>query len=350
MYSRIFKEPPETIIANGKACFGTYNDISSTIDIKGIRAPFAGLPLPIFITKLRIKSRLDYIFATEKYIGFTEFFDFKIMGTSRIIFWNKETGKKYAYFSFMGPRRRFIPHSTKYGSCTSFNKKRYMKVFWGENHQHMAMRFNVKGDSVRPDCSGGYFSSKYSECHSDNLFVTPAPVSARCSATWFTSMQIQGKTIINGEEVDNSKGLAAMMINRTYLKSHSISTISWGIGTVKNKNIVFHLKNSNLDSTDNDTYNENILIVDGKQTALPPVLMTHPFGKDKDWIIQDTESMVDLTFTPVSLDSNIRNFIIMRTAYTSIYGTFSGVLLDQNGEKIILRNFPGMLNSNLIRL
>lgn len=350
MYSRIFKDPPAAIIQKGKANFGTYSDISPRLDIKGMRAPYAGLPLPAVISNLRIKSRLDYIFAVEKYIGFTEFFDFKILGIARIIFWNKESGKKYSYFSFMGPRRRFIPHSTSYGSCTSFRKKRFIRVFWGKNHQQLAMRFNVKGDSVRPDCSGAFFSSMYSENHSDNLFVSPAPVSSRCSATWFTTMQTQGKLVINNEDVDNSKGLAAMVVNRTYLRLHSISTIAWGLGTVKNKNIVFQLKYSNLDAADSDTYNENILIVDGKQTALPPVYMTHPFGKDKDWIIQDTESMVDLTFTPEALDSNTRNFIIMRTTYTSIYGTFSGVLLDSEGNKINLKNFPGIINRNLIRL
>lgn len=350
MYLRIFKDPPKSIIQKGKAAFGTYNDISPMLDIKGMHAPYAGLPLPAFISNLRIKSRLDYIFATQNFIGFTEFFDFKIMGLARLIFWNKESGKKHAYFCFMVGRRRFIPISTTAGTCTSYNKKRYIKVFWGKNHQQMAMRFNVKGDSARPDCSGSFFSSKYSEYHSDNLFVNPAPVSSRCSATWFTTMQIQGKILINGEEQDNSKGLAAMMINRTYLKLHSISTIIWGLGTVKEKNVVFQLKTYNLDAIDSDNYNDNILIVDGEQTALPPVYMTHPFGFDKNWIIQDTESMVDLTFTPVSIDSNIRNFIVMRTAYRSIYGYFSGVLLDHNGQKIVLKNFPGIVNSNLTRL
>ena len=350
MYSRNFQNPPEAIVQKGKANFGTYNNISPRIDIKGMRAPYAGLPLPVFISNLRIKSRLDYVFETKNFIGFTEFFDFKIMGTARIIFWNKETGKKHAYFSFMGLRRRFIPISTTAGTCISFNKKRFIKVFWGKNHQQIAMRFNVKGDSVRPDCSGSFFSSMYSENHSDNLFVNPSPVSSRCSATWFTTMQMQGKMVINNEEADNSKGIAAMMINRTYLKLHSISSIFWGIGKVKDKNIIFQLKNSNLDAADSDSYNDNLLTVNGEQTALPPVYMTHPFGMNKDWIIQDTESMVDLTFTPVSLDSNSRNFIVLRTAYTSIYGLFSGVLLDHNGQKIILKNFPGILNRNLVRL
>ena len=85
MYSRNFQNPPEAIVQKGKANFGTYNNISPRIDIKGMRAPYAGLPLPVFISNLRIKSRLDYVFETKNFIGFTEFFDFKIILLRRTI-------------------------------------------------------------------------------------------------------------------------------------------------------------------------------------------------------------------------------------------------------------------------
>lgn len=350
MYEREFKDAPKQLVTHGKAAFGTYKNVSDKIDIKGMRAPYAGLPLPVFISRTRIKSRLDYIFSTQKFIGFSEFFDFKIFGFVRLIFWNKESGKKHAYFSFMAVRKRFIPHNTSYGSCTSFRKSRFVRVFWGSNHEHMAMRFSVKGDSARPDCSAAFFSPKDCQYHSDALFVSPAPVSSRCSATWFTTMQIQGKININAEECDNSKGLAAMMVNRLYIKLHSQTCFLWAMGNVKGKEIIFQLKTSNMDAADSYKYNENILIKNGEQTTLPPVCITHPFGINKDWIIQDTESMVDLSFTPVSIDKYSRNLIIIKTTYTSIYGTFNGVLLNKNGEKITIKNLPGIINRNLIRL
>ena len=58
MYSRQIDEPPLHIIENGKAHFGTFSGVSPKIDIKGMRAPYAGVPLPAFISNLRIKSRL----------------------------------------------------------------------------------------------------------------------------------------------------------------------------------------------------------------------------------------------------------------------------------------------------
>ena len=110
------------------------------------------------------------------------------------------------------------------------------------------------------------------------------------------------------------------------------------------------MQTTNMDAADSDSYNCNVLVVDGKQTALPSVYMTHPFGIDKNWIIQDTESMVDLTFTPLSVNSRTLNLIALRTNYHTMYGTFEGVLLTADGEKIILKNFPGMLHKGMLRL
>ena len=95
---------------------------------------------------------------------------------------------------------------------------------------------------------------------------------------------------------------------------------------------------------------EGKISVNGKITAMPPVLITHPFGISKKWIAQDTEGMVDLTFNPISVNSRTLNIVLMRNAYTTIYGTFEGVLVSDDGEKIVLKNCPGIVKKSHIRL
>ena len=350
MYSRQFSEPPEHLVENGKAHFGTFDGVSPKTDIRGMRAPYAGVPVPSIISNLRIKSRLDFAFSLEDYIGLSQFYDFKVIGLGEIIFWNKSTGKKYVYHTIMPSRRRFVPVLTTRGICACYRKSRYIKISWGRQHQHHALAFKVKGDSARPNAEGYMYSPMQDDMHSDALFVCPSPASSRCSATWFSSMNILGHVAVNDEKTEDSNGLGMMILNRAYYKFHSKASCVYGIGNVKNKKIVFYLKTSNMDAADADTYNCNILVVDGKQTALPSVYMTHPFGIDKNWIIQDTESMVDLTFTPLSVNSRTLNLIALRTNYHTMYGTFEGVLLTADGEKIILKNFPGMLHKGMLRL
>ena len=350
MYLRKFNQPPENIIKNGKALFGAYEGIPERIDIRGMRAPYAGVPVPSFLSNLRIKSRLNYVFSIEKYFGMAEFFDFKIIGLGKLIFWNKETGKRTVYNTIMPTRKRFVPNFTKRGICACYKKSRFLKISWGRNHQHHALSFNVKGDKVRPDATGYCYSPLKDDMHRDLLYVNPAPTSARCSATWITTMKIAGSLSANNEKIDDSEGLAFMVMNRTYFKMHSKTTMLCGMGNVKDRNIIFYLKTSNMDAADSDKYNDNTLVIDGEPTALPPVYITHPFGIDKKWIIQDTENMVDLSFTPSSVYSNVLNLIALRTSSNTLSGTLEGALLTKDGEKIILKNFYGIIHRNLLRL
>ncbi len=350
MYSRQFCEPPEHLVQNGKAHFGSFIGVSPKTDIRGMRAPYAGIPVPSIISNLRIKSRLDFAFSLEKFIGLSQFYDFKVIGLGEIIFWNKETGKKYVYHTIMPPRRRFVPVLTTRGICACYRKSRFIKISWGRKHQHHALAFKVKGDNARPNAEGYMYSPIQDDMHTDSLFVCPSPASSRCSATWFSSMTITGHVAVNEEITEDCPGLGIMVLNRAYYKFHSKSTYVYGIGNTKGKKIAFYLKTSNMDAADADAYNCNVLVVDGKETTLPSVYMTHPFGIDKNWIIQDTESMVDLTFTPLSVNSRTLNLIALRTSYDTMYGTFEGVLLTSDGEKIILKNFPGLLHKGMLRL
>ena len=68
MYSRNLSNPPEKIIHKKKAEFGSYNGVSPRIDIRGMKAPYAGVPVPSFLSGLRIKSKLNFAFSIENLI------------------------------------------------------------------------------------------------------------------------------------------------------------------------------------------------------------------------------------------------------------------------------------------
>ena len=350
MYSRTFDEPPVHIVENGRAHFGTFNKVSPRFDIKGMRAPYAGIPLPSIISDIRIKSRLNYFFSIDKYAGLVEFFDFKILGLAEVCFWNKSTGKKYVYHSIMPTRRRFIPKNTERGICASYRKSRYIKVSWEKKYSSKAMRFHVKNNTAWSDSEGWFHSVRDDNMKTDLCFVNPAPSTSRCSAFWFSSMKINGHLAIKNEEPDNSPGLAVMLMNRFYTKTLSRGSRLCAMGNIDGKDIVFYMEVTTYDAADPDKYNANVLVYDGQSTALPSVLATHPFGINKNWIIQDTESMVDLTFTPASVYRRSLNLIAMRSSYSHIYGTIEGVLLDKDGNKINLKNFPGIITRSYMRM
>lgn len=353
MYTRQFDEPPKKIIENGKARLGSFSPVSSHIDIKGMRSPYAGVPVPAFLSNLRIKSRLTYTFSLGSYIGFVEFRDFKVFGLSEVTFWNKETCKRSSYHSIMPARRRFVPTKTSRAICACYQKHRRIRLFWEDSHDFFKCQFNVKGDKVRPSAKGKMISVREDSQHSDVMYVNPAPTSSRISASWLSTMRIRGSlhtyTKDSVQEHKVEEGIALVSMNRAYFKFHTDTNSVTGIGQVKGKNIIFSIGTANIDAADNYRYNSNTLVADGEVTPLPPVVITHPFGISRDWIIQDTENMVDLTFSPASIQSRTVNVLVMRTVSDVIYGTFEGVLLTKDGQKIVLKNFPGIVSKSHVR-
>ena len=355
MYLRPLTETPKNIIHNGKINFGSYKGVTNRLEIRGVKAPFAGIPTSRLFSNFRIKSKIIYTFCYEKYAGIVEFFDDKAFGLAEVLIWNRETNQKFAYHTFMGPRRRFVPVDTNEAACTSYSKKRYIKISWSRKHKKLKLSFIVKGDKFRPSVKGSFVSTFDSDKEKEVLFVNPAPTTQRCSATWFIPLIIKGGVGMAKQRkqitcLPENNGIGMMYVNRTYLKAHSSNEIMFGLYEQDNKKVCFSFSNTNQDALDEDNYNNNILSVDGNNTAMPPVKITHPYGINEKWIIQDTENMVDLSFSPLSKTNYTVNIIVMRNTNSTIYGTFDGILLTNDGEKIILKDCPGIVKKSLLRL
>jgi len=350
MYTRTSDQKIKTIVNNGKANFGTYNEIPQKLDIRAMRSPYAGVPLPSFISKIRIKSRLNYIFDLKDFMGFTEFYDFKAFGLAEILLWNKNTGIKYAYHAFMANPHRFVPTATAKGRCACYKHTRRIKVSWGREHRHTALSFSLKGDKIRPAIEGFCISAINEKIHTDTLFVNPCPTSSRCSASWISTMSVKGKIEVNHEAAEQTSGLAAMIVNRAYYKFRSRINFCLGMGKVKDKDIIFHIKTSTMDAVNSDDYNDNLLSVDGEVTCLPSVYITHPFGSSKKWIIQDTENMVDLTFESESDHYRHMSFIVSKIEMHILYGKFEGVIKTKDGQDIKISGFAGFARDQLLRV
>lgn len=356
MYSRTPTPPPKKIVRNGKAKFGTFYPVPLKMDIRGIIAPFAGLPLPSLITNFRIRGRMIYMFSIDDYIGFVEIFDGKLFGLADVIFWNRTTGKKYFYHTYMTTRKRFLPQNTDKGVFSTYKRSKQVRIAWDREKNRLVLMLKLKGNSVYPNISSYIYTKFDNKNFQEFAMVSPAPVTSRCSATWLINSESRGELEIDQPKkqqklsVADESALSCLVLNRMFYKFHSHMDATCGIGKHNGKNLIFRFVNTSFDAVDGDSYNENILTIDGKSTLMPPVTITHSFGLEKKWVIQDTESMVDLTFTPKSVSRRSLHLIFFNTLYNSVYGTFEGVLLDKDGNKIAIKDFPGIATSNMIRL
>lgn len=356
MYTRNILAAPKKIVHNGKIEFGTFEGCPKKLDIRGVKGPFTGVPLPTFITNLRIQSSLMFFFNIGQYVGTIDFFDHKIFGFADVSFWNKESGRKFAYRSFMGPRRRFIPHNMENGFCASFNRHRYIRLSWDHKRDRFSIIFNLKGDSNRPTVNAAFISHYSNPNMSELFFVVPFPSKRRCFANYFATPQIHGslsleKTRLSeAVSMEDKDGSAIFSVNRAYYNFHTELEFVVAAGEIDGKKFSFQIFTSQENAVDSENLNGNILCVAGEKTLLPPVKITHPFGIGKKWIIQDFENMVDLTFTPNSDVRRDVSFLVLRSQLSTIYGTFEGVIKTKNGENVVLHNFEGIAKNQTLRM
>lgn len=349
-------EPPSALVKNGHALFGTFAGHVSQLDIRGLHSPFGGVPLPVFISNFRIKSSLLFNFNAGAYQGLISFFDNKMFGLVEIDLWNKENGRKYVYRNLMGPRHRFIPHNLEQGFCASFNPRRYVRISWDHKRDRISIIFNLKGTSGSPSVQAaltGHFSDPASN---EVTQCVPLKSRRRCCATYVTSQKLRGTLTIGktkksaGQVINVENETSVFSIKRAYYGYRTQEQKIFASGDFKGRSISFVLNNS-LDSVSlQEAVNQNVLMVDGNCTTLPPVKMTQPFGVKKKWIIQDTENMVDLTFVPVSRIYRELSLFAFKIVVLNLYGKFEGVFKTKDGEDITVSGFGGLAREQLLRV
>ena len=353
MYTREITAAPKKLVQNGKPLFGTFDTLPAKLDIKGVTTPYAGVPYPPILSRLRIRARAVYVFSVGDYFGLVQFFDNKILNMAEFSLWNTKRGTKYVYRKFLGVRRKMIPTRLDAGRCSTRTPGRRVRFSWNHQSGRLLLAVNVKGFSHRPEIkifAEGNFNDAASK---EIVSVKPAPTTRRCSATWYASVPVKTMMEVKGVEkvaADDVAGNSLLFVNRSYYKFITRGESLTASGMIDGKRVSLRLSTTSLDAAATSKYNDNALFVDGKFTPLPPVCITHPFGIAKDWNAQDYESMVDLSFVPQNSYSRKANFILVNASYDTVFGFLNGIVLDAEGNKHELRDFPAVAQISKIRL
>lgn len=352
MYSQPIGPAPEKIVQDGKPVFGTFDSLPKKLDIKGIPSPFGGIPMPSFLSRLRIRARAIYVFSFGEYLGTIDFFDGKLLNMAEFSLWNTKCGTKHIYRNFLGARRKLVPTKLEKGQILSPSPVRHIRLSWNHPENRFSAAVNVRGFRHRPEINLSATGNFNDALANEIISVKPAPTKRRPSATWYASIPVKGTLEIKGNEKikKTSSGAGLLFVNRSYYNFITHGENITAAGILGDRQITLRLSTTSLDAANTEKYNDNALFADGKCTKLPPVTITHPFGIAKDWIIQDYKSMVDLTFVPQTSSSRKADFIIVKGSYDTIFGFLNGTLLDAEGNKISVKDFPAVAKRSRIRL
>ena len=100
-------------------------------------------------------------------------------------------------------------------------------------------------------------------------------------------------------------------------------------------------------STDEESFNENIIFFENKTSILPPVkfersVPCNKFCNYSEWTVKDNFDMVNLKFKVYGINPMITHAFIINIDYYVAWGVLEGYLRDEEGNKIVLDGMMGM--------
>lgn len=350
MYTREIRSAPEAPVQDGIPEFGTFSGPFGKMDIRGMRRPFGDIPFPVFLTNRRVMETVRFMFCDEVNIGEIELFNAGYFSFLETTLWNRVTKRRIAYRQFLFPGLRQLGRNFKNGIQSCRTTRRFVRIHTRLIKQHIHADFDFLGSDARPPCHGRLEMNLEDPASADMSAVLPYGVKRRCVASYQLTAPLHGWIGTGYEDyrIPAGSGIGFYDVRKAYLTGRTKINRLVGMGHMDGKLISFQLGNSV--NHDDYRYNDNVLFIDGAAWPLPPVKITRPFGIGGEWVIQDTENMVDLVFAPISDNARKLSVFIFRTDYHTAYGTFEGTLRTGADEKVILKNFPGIGKKILLRV
>lgn len=350
MYSRTILPVPKYPFDEGKPLFGSYSGCFESFDIRGMKRVFGNYPIPIILTNLRIFETISFVFSDDNFFGEIVLFNAHYFSSMDATFWNKKTKQRISYKKINSPSIIKFPQSLSNSSTACRNNKRYVRIQTKLQKKIVNADFEFVGSYDRPPCEGHLEMDLNALDSVDLSSLIPYKVKRKAMISYQLTAPLKGwiTTGFDDHQLNLSSSIGFLDARKFYASLRTKGSFLLGLGKINGQTVSFRFGSSVY--TDDNTYNDNVLFWGGKAWPLPAIKITRPYGIHEPWIIQDTESMIDLQFLPLSShEKKISAFVIKADKYVG-YGFFDGFLQLAENVKIQLKEFPGIAKKNMLRL
>jgi hypothetical protein len=349
MYTREIQESRETPIEKGVPIHGTWTQAFQHVDLLEIERPYP-LPLPPGVVDFRLKEWLSFSVQDDRFFLHAFLYNIKIFRGAEVLVFNKESGELLRFrkvLPFSGWR---LPRSLSNDSVESRSYGFFFRVHtWLDAH---SIRVDLDIEATRKRLP----FTAHLTFDMDRKTVTPMVVNLlfserRCMYAFKTVAPVRGDMAFDRKYISldpaKTTGIFGDFKGFFPYNTRAVWCSAMGFEALPGPDAENGLHRvgftvAETQAREPNHSNENALWVDGKLTPLPPVRITTPRGGEGEWVIQDVEGMVDLTFAPEKPVRSSANIILARAEYDTPIGYFNGMLLNSKGEKIPIRNMRGM--------
>jgi hypothetical protein len=341
MYTREILAPRASPIENGNPILGTWNRAFEDVDLLKISWPYK-FPLPRWIRESRIKE-WEW-FNAQNYQVMLEAFmcNVKLYRIVQVLLYDKEDEEKFIVRKIMPGTGWHLPHNLSNASVKNYSSRFFFRIHSWLDAGIIRLDLNIEAAGRRSSLTA------HLAYNMNSRGVTPMAVSLgfterRIMYAFKALAPVRGDLVFGNRHISlnqdetsgifcDYKGFFPYRMQTTVCSAHGFDA--------ENRRFGFHIAENQTRETNKN--NENALWVNGCLTPLPPVRITMPDGPDSDWIIQDVEGMVDLTFTPKEPNRSGTGLILTSAELNAPLGHYNGVLVNTGGESIQVRNLFGI--------
>jgi hypothetical protein len=340
MYTREIQAPRAAPIENGKPIQGTWTQAFEEVDLLGIHRPYP-FPLPKWMRDSRVKEWESFIVQDDTVYLDALLCNMKHFRVALVSFYDKQA-KEHSVFRKIIPFGGWaIPQSLANDSVDSRSYGFFFRIHDWLDAATIRVDLNIQPTRKRPALTA-HLRYDLAALKSSPQAVSLLFSERRGMYSYKVMTPVQGDIVFAGRHIslDPARACGIFRDYKGFFPYRMQS--AWNNGTgfaADGRRIGFSLGENQTRETFSN--NENALWLDGAVTPLPPVRITMPQGVDSDWVIQDLEGMVDLTFTPQTHSRQTLDFIAAKADYNMPLGCYNGMLVNSEGAQIPVRNLWG---------
>lgn len=341
MYKRDILPPRFSPIEDGSPLFGTWDRAFENVDLLEIHRPYK-YPLPGWVKDSRIKEWEWFTVQNDSYMLEALLCNLKLYRMAQVLLYDRENGKKFVFRKIIPGSGWRFPYNLANSYVDSRSSSFFFRIHSWLDADTVKLDLNIAATRRKPSLT---VHLAYNTASHD---VTPMAVSLgitgqRIMYSYKTLAPVHGDMVFDGRHIslkqDSCSGFFCDY-KGFYPYRMQITVCSASGFDSENRRFGFHIAENQARETNRN--NENALWLNGKLTPLPPVVITMPNGPEDNWIIQDVEGMVDLTFTPKEQNRSGMGLIFTRVDFNAPLGHYNGMLVTADGEQIQVRNLFGM--------
>ncbi|HUX43041.1 MAG TPA: DUF2804 family protein [Rectinemataceae bacterium] len=324
---------PKEAVTDGAFAVGRFGGIFEKINFLDARKLWR-VELPRWVKTWRLKEWRAVLMGDASWSFIAALYNAKLFSIAFFRVWNRETGERQGFLRIMPGSVIHIGEKLGVSHSAYHGRHARLDIDFDLPQEKASVTVNWKPGKGNPGFHGEFLLGCSAKVIAPSTAVLPLGRNrAMYTTKALTPMEGFFETSGAVHRFDGAKASALFDDHKGYYPFglHYDSVGGFGFDA-KGRRIGLSLAAN--PAKESSRFNENSLWIGNRLFALPQVRISRAEGYKNDWVIQDTEGLVDLVFTPRAHNDISFHVGILESDWHGPFGTFKGSVKNGEGETI----------------